>query len=119
MTQAVQGIDGGLDARIGDGGAGVSGGQAQRLLLARLWYHQKPFVLVDEGTSALDPEIEQTVYALLRQLADRGAVVITIAHRLAAAQIADELLLLQGGCLTASGTPTEVMASPAFALALR
>ena len=119
MTQAVRGIDGGLDARIGDGGAGVSGGQAQRLLLARLWYHQKPFVLVDEGTSALDPEIEQTVYALLRQLADRGAVVITIAHRLAAAQIADELLLLQGGRLTASGTPTEVMASPAFALALR
>jgi len=114
MTKVVHGLVGGMNARIGAGGAGISGGQAQRLLLARLWYHQKPFVLVDEGTSALDPEIEQTIYLLLRQLADRGAVVITIAHRMAAALISDELLLLQAGRLTASGPPKTVMASAAF-----
>lgn len=99
---------------MGEGGVGVSGGQAQRLLLARLWYQHQPFVLIDEGTSALDPEIERIIYGLLRQLADDGAVVVTIAHRLAAAEIADVLLLLNHGELVTSGAPRDVIASEAY-----
>ncbi len=89
---------------VGEGGRGVSGGQAQRILLARLHYRRAPVVLVDEGTSALDPEVEILVHGLLRELADAGATVIAIAHRPSAAAIADEVLLLDGGRLVASGT---------------
>jgi ABC-type multidrug transport system fused ATPase/permease subunit len=118
LGDLVKGLPGGVAARVGDGGIGVSGGQAQRVMLARLWYHQRPFVLVDEGTSALDPEVERTVYALLSELSRRGAVVVTIAHRRAAAIAADVLLLLDRGRLAAAGAPAEVMASAAYVRAL-
>jgi len=114
LTELVAGLRGGVQTHVGEGGVGVSGGQAQRLLLARLWYQHQPFVLIDEGTSALDPEIERIIYGLLRQLADDGAVVVTIAHRLAAAEIADVLLLLNHGELVTSGAPRDVIASEAY-----
>ncbi len=119
LTATVAGQRGGIHERVGEGGVGVSGGQAQRILLARLWYQQKPFILVDEGTSALDPEVERTIYQLLRELASRGAVVVTIAHRSAAAESADVLLLLDQGRLVKAGSPKEVMASPEFRQALQ
>lgn len=99
MTEAVKSLPLGIHALVGEGGSGISGGQAQRLLLARLWYHKKPFVLVDEGTSALDPEIEREIHALLRDLAKEGAVVVTIAHRKSAAAAADHVLELSLGRL--------------------
>jgi ATP-binding cassette subfamily B protein len=104
----------GLRTDVGEGGKGLSGGQAQRVLLARLHYHRRPFVLVDEGTSALDPEVEGVVYALLQELAAAGAVVITIAHRLAGALAADEVLLLDQGRLARSGPPQAVLGSPEY-----
>ncbi len=100
MTKAVSELPLGIHAVVGEGGSGVSGGQAQRILLARLWYHKKPFVLVDEGTSALDPEIERSIHALLRDLANDGAVVVTIAHRKSAAAAADHVLELANGRLS-------------------
>ena len=107
-----------MNELIGEGGRILSGGQAQRVLLARLWYRAAPFVLVDEGTSALDPEVEVLVFDLLRALAQRGAVVIMIAHRMAAAAIADRLLLLESGRLSVEGEPAVVMASKLFQDAL-
>ncbi|MBM4254132.1 MAG: ABC transporter ATP-binding protein [Deltaproteobacteria bacterium] len=114
LDSLVVGLPQGAMTQVGAGGSGMSGGQAQRILLARLWYLKRPFVLIDEGTSALDPEVERTVYRLIRQLADRGAVVVTIAHRQAAAEHADELLLLDQGVLKIAGSPSTVMASPAY-----
>lgn len=99
MTQVVTSLPLGIHTLVGEGGSGISGGQAQRLMLARLWYHKKPFVLVDEGTSALDPEIEREIHALLRDLAKDGAVVVTIAHRKSAAAAADHVLELSEGRL--------------------
>ena len=116
LEAAVAALPQGVSTLVGEGGHGLSGGQAQRLLLARLWYHQSPFVLVDEGTSALDPELEQLVVALLRELANRGSVVITIAHRLALAEAADEVLVLAASRLVESGSPAAVLASPLFKL---
>lgn len=104
----------GLDTRVGEGGHGVSGGQAQRVLLARLCYHEAPFAFVDEGTSALDPEVERLVYDVLKDMAARGAAVVTIAHRPSAAAIADEILLLEGGKLVAHGAPDAVRGSVLF-----
>ncbi len=92
----------------------VSGGQAQRLLLARLVYHDAKVVLVDEGTSALDPELEQVVYRCLRGLAARGACVIMIAHRVPALESADEIVLMEHGKIVEQGTAQFVRQSPAF-----
>jgi ATP-binding cassette subfamily C protein CydD len=99
LRDVVTSMPSGIDTLVGEGGRGLSGGQAQRLLLARLWYARAPFVLVDEGTSALDPELEGVVHGLLRELADQGAVVVTIAHRPAAAERADAVLRLDAGRL--------------------
>jgi ABC-type multidrug transport system fused ATPase/permease subunit len=105
---------GDFTGRLDVGVEGFSGGQAQRVLLARLLYHDTPVVLVDEGTSALDPEVEKTVYACLHNMAARGACVIMIAHRIPALESADEILILEGGRLVQQGTAAIVRQSPAF-----
>jgi len=87
------------DSLVGEAGRQLSGGQAQRILLARLCYHHSKLVLIDEGTSALDPEMEQSIHAILKNLAAEGAVVITIAHRESAAAMADVVVKIADGNL--------------------
>ena len=70
----------------------LSGGQLQRVFLARLWYRQPRIVFVDEGTSALDPEMESLILSLLRELADGGACLILAAHRANMIEMADEAI---------------------------
>ena len=94
MTAPVAALPDRENTLVGDEGRGLSGGQAQRVLLARLLYHDYPVILVDEGTSALDPEVEQQVFGTLRQLANSGAVVIMIAHRPSAEKFSDEIIRL-------------------------
>lgn len=104
----------GLETVLGPGGLQLSGGQLQRLHLARLLYHHAPFILVDEGTSALDPELEKVVLDFVRSLAAKGAAVLMIAHRSAAVDASDELLLMVNGQLVSSGEKTVVMRSSDF-----
>jgi ABC-type multidrug transport system fused ATPase/permease subunit len=104
----------GLDTMVGPGALQLSGGQLQRLQLARLVYHHAPFVLVDEGTSALDPELEKVILDFVRDLARKGTVVLMIAHRRAAVDVSDELLLLEDGQLVAAGAKSEVLQSGVF-----
>lgn len=103
----------GLETEIGAAGLQLSGGQAQRLQLARVIYHHSPFVLVDEGTSALDPVTEAEVLKALRRIADSGICVIMIAHRRAAAEQSDEILVMSQGQLVAQGTPSTILNSDA------
>ena len=91
------------------GADGISGGQAQRIFLARMLYHRPPIVLIDEGTSALDPVLEAVITAALQALARAGALVIMAAHRPSTIMMADEILLLGEGKIVAQGTP-ETMA---------
>jgi len=102
MEEAIERLPSGIYTPLGTGGSGLSGGQAQRIMLARLWYHKSPLVFIDEGTSALDPVIEQLVYTVLKDLRDLGAIVISIAHRSSMLQIADEVLTLEDGHLKTS-----------------
>lgn len=88
-----------IDTKIGRGGSSLSGGQSQRLLLARLYFHKFRLILFDEGTSALDPEVEQCIYDGLLFLKNSEACIIMIAHRPSALQIADELIHLKDGIL--------------------
>jgi subfamily B ATP-binding cassette protein MsbA len=114
FSLAADRLTNGLATLIGPSGLRLSGGQAQRLQLARIAYQGAPFVFIDEGTSALDPEMEQMVLAQIRKWAGDGAVVVMIAHRHAAVDAADEVLVLEQGRLVLAGKTAEVVTKPAF-----
>lgn len=99
MEKFVRELPLGLATTVGPEGIALSGGQAQRLGLARLIYQQFPVVLIDEGTSALDPEIEQVVLKVLKSMAAAGACVIMIAHRPSTQSYVDERMMLREGKL--------------------
>ncbi|MBN1452991.1 MAG: thiol reductant ABC exporter subunit CydD [Anaerolineales bacterium] len=94
---------------IGEGGARLSGGQAQRLALARAFLKDAPILILDESTSSLDPETESLLEASTRQLM-RGRTVITIAHRLNTVFQADRIIVLEKGQIVEQGTHNELMA---------
>lgn len=81
LDQEVEGMEEGLQTLVGSGGVRLSGGQAQRLSLARTLGHMRPLVILDDPFSALDRNTEETVFRNLRQLA-QNSVVILISHRL-------------------------------------
>ncbi len=104
----VKELPGGLDAAVGERGAGLSGGQRQRLALARAFLADAPIVLLDEATSALDGASEGLVQeGLERLLANRTALVI--AHRLSTISSADHIALLAGGAIAERGTHEELL----------
>lgn len=91
------------DTVVGERGSRLSGGQAQRIALARAFLKQAPFLILDEATANLDPEIEaQLREAMDRLLQDRTALII--AHRLGVVQGADTILVLAGGRVVEAGS---------------
>jgi ATP-binding cassette subfamily C protein CydD len=93
----------GYDTIIGEEGARLSGGQAQRLALARAFLKDAPFLIMDEPTSRVDPELE----ALLQGAADelmRGRTTLVIAHRLNTVYQADQIVVLAGGKVVERGS---------------
>lgn len=97
----------GLESRLGEGGAGLSGGEAQRLMLARAFLSPAPLVLMDEPTAHLDVETEAAVSDAIAALS-AGRTRLTIAHRLRTVEAADRVLVLAGGRLVEDGTPAEL-----------
>jgi ABC-type transport system involved in cytochrome bd biosynthesis fused ATPase/permease subunit len=83
----------GLQARLGDGGRGVSAGERQRVALARAFLRDAPLLLLDEPTASLDGATEQEVLAALRRLME-GRTVILVAHRPALVELADRVVEL-------------------------
>ena len=86
----------GVQTLIGTGGVRLSGGQAQRLALARTLYHKKPVLILDDPFSALDRKTEKEVFANLRQLA-KDSIVLLISHRLYLFPEMDQVLWLENG----------------------
>ncbi len=104
----VQALPEGYQTLVGESGARLSGGQAQRLALARAFLKNAPLLILDEPTSSLDPEQE----ALLEDSIDnlmQGRTVITIAHRLKTIFRADQILVMDGGQIVESGTHQELL----------
>lgn len=89
----------GLETEIGERGARLSGGQAQRLALARAFLKDAPLLILDEPTSSLDPALEAQLEASFRELT-RGRTVLVIAHRLATIRQADQVIVLDTGKVT-------------------
>ncbi len=103
----VRSLPQGLETVIGEEGARLSGGQAQRLALARAFLKDAPFLILDEPTSSLDPESEALLEDAVRRLM-QGRTVLTIAHRLNTVAGADRIFVLSGGRVVESGTHAEL-----------
>ncbi|MFN7900105.1 MAG: ABC transporter ATP-binding protein [Synechococcaceae cyanobacterium] len=100
----------GYDSRIEERGSNFSGGQLQRLAIARAVLGNPAVLLLDEATSALDAEAEEAVQRGLEQ-AMRGRTVLVIAHRLSTVQEADRILVLEAGQIVQAGSHAELMGS--------
>ncbi|UEJ81121.1 ABC transporter ATP-binding protein/permease [Brachybacterium halotolerans subsp. kimchii] len=107
LQEFVDALPEGLDTRIGESGARLSGGQAQRVGIARALYASPQVLILDEATSALDNETEHRITATIEDL--HGEItVIVIAHRLSTVKNADEILFFADGTLRARGTMAQL-----------
>jgi ATP-binding cassette subfamily B protein len=105
----IEALSQGYASRIEERGSNFSGGQLQRLAIARAVLGNPAVLLLDEATSALDAEAEEAVQRGLEQ-AMAGRTVLVIAHRLATVQGADRILVLDGGRIVEQGSHNELMA---------
>lgn len=99
----------GYDTVVGERGVGLSGGQKQRIALARALAVQRPILILDDTTSAVDLETEEHIQRSLREL-EYPCTKIIIAQRVSTTAQADRILILEGGRLIEEGTHTELLA---------
>ncbi len=109
LDEFIHSLPEGYNTLIGEGGARLSRGQAQRLALARAFLKDAPILILDEPTSSLDPRNEMLVESAMHELM-RGRTVITIAHRLNTVHNADRIYVLDEGRLQEEGTHDELLA---------
>ncbi|SFD83772.1 ATP-binding cassette, subfamily C, CydD [Lentibacillus persicus] len=108
IAEMVQSLDKGYDTPIGEGGRGLSGGEMQRLALARAFLKKPAVILFDEPTIGLDLYTESILQQSIKQLG-KNATVITVAHRLHTIKYADKILYLENGRLMAEGTHQQLI----------
>ncbi len=98
----------GYDTVIGEGRSSLSGGEKQRISIARAMLKDAPIVILDEATASLDPENEHLIQEAISALT-HGKTIITIAHRLATIENADQILVIDGGTVAQRGTHKELL----------
>lgn len=103
----------GYERRVGEGGSHLSGGQMQRLCIARALVERPELLILDEPTSALDVKSEHLIRSTLHELGERMTVLV-IAHRLSTLDICDRIMVIQDGELRAFDTPRALEMSSAF-----
>jgi len=106
----VKALPDGLDTRLGERGTSLSGGQRQRISLARALVRRPRLLILDDATSAVDPEVEQRILAALREGAD-DATLVVVAYRKATIGLADEVVHLDGGRVAGRGTHEQLLAT--------
>ena len=107
LDSQVLAMPGGLDSPVGENGSQISGGQRQRLGIARAMFTKPKLLVLDEATSSLDGQTEADVTAAIQSLRGR-ATVIVVAHRLSTARAADQVIYVENGHIRAIGTFDEV-----------
>ncbi len=100
----------GLDAQVGDAGARLSGGQRQKIGIARALLSHAEYIIFDEATSSVDEENEQEIWRCIGELAETRTLII-ISHRLSTIRNADRIYLIDAGRVIEAGTHEELMAA--------
>ena len=104
----VMALPDGYDTVVGEGRGTLSGGEKQRISIARAIMKDAPVVILDEATASIDPENEHLIQQALSELT-RGKTIITIAHRLATVQNADQILVVDDGRIAECGTHAQLL----------
>ena len=91
-----------------EAGKRLSGGEKQRISIARAILKDAPIIIPDEATASVDPENEHLIQAAISELT-KGKTIVTIAHRLATIEQADQILVVDQGDVVEQGTHTELM----------
>ncbi len=108
IRELVDSLPEGLDTLIGEGGRGLSGGEKQRLVLARAFLKKPKLIFFDEPTAGLDLQTEKILQRAIAELS-QGATVILIAHRLHTIQQASNIVVMEGGRIAAAGTHEQLL----------
>jgi len=109
LTSLPNGLETNLMKHIAEDAVELSGGELQKLLLARALYKDAPVILLDEPTAALDPIAENAIYLKYDSLT-KGRTAVYISHRLSSTRFCDRIILLDGGKIAECGTHGELMA---------
>ncbi len=109
LLDVIESLPQGFATRLGEGGIGLSGGEIQRLALARAFLKDAPLLILDEATAHLDLETEALVAEAIADLV-RGRTSILIAHRLATVRKADQILVMEAGRIAEHGTHESLLA---------
>jgi ATP-binding cassette subfamily B protein len=110
VHEVIASLPEGYDTVVGERGFRFSGGERQRIAIARTVLRNPPVLVLDEATSALDVQTERAVEDALRALA-AGRTTIVIAHRLSTVRDADQIVVLDGGGVAERGTHEELLAA--------
>jgi ATP-binding cassette subfamily B protein len=100
----IEKLPNGFNTQIGENGVSLSGGEKQRLAIARAMYKNPEIFIFDEATSSLDSDAEQHVKAVIQDLKQQGKTILIIAHRLSTVIDADKIAILENGVLIEEGT---------------
>jgi ATP-binding cassette subfamily B protein len=104
MQNFIEKLPAGFNSRVGENGTTLSGGEKQRIAIARALYRDPEIMLFDEATSSLDNESEHFVQETIRELRNRGKTILIIAHRLSTVVHADHIAVLEKGIIAEEGT---------------
>ena len=107
MTEFIEQLPSGFNTKIGSVGVNVSGGEKQRILIARAVYKNPKYIFLDEATSALDANNEKEIMGKLEQFY-QGRTVVVVAHRLSTVKNADQIIVLDNGRIAEKGTHKEL-----------
>jgi ATP-binding cassette subfamily B protein len=104
----IRGLADGYDTIVGERGYTLSGGQRQRIAIARTLLLNPPILVLDDATSAIDVQVEQSIHRNLQGLMV-GRTTLIVAHRLSTISLADRVVLMEAGRVVADGTHTELL----------
>ena len=107
----ISGLEHGFDTMVGEGGAHLSGGEKQRISIARAMLKDAPIIILDEATAYIDPENEDRLQKAIKALPHEETVLM-IAHRLKTVRKADQILALNGGKIVQQGRHEELIQQP-------